>query len=70
MKLNPLEQFAAEPSRQSSQAPTSAAGTGALISLIIAAMISGLFAGFFLTYQMSVTRGLAIVDDQTYVRAF
>lgn len=30
----------------------------------------GLAAGFFFTYQISVTRGLAIVDDGVYVESF
>lgn len=33
-------------------------------------VLVGLAAGFFFTYQVSVTRGLAIVDDANYVSAF
>jgi uncharacterized membrane protein len=36
----------------------------------VAVVLSGLFAGFFLTYTMSVQLGLAQVDDLTYVRTF
>ncbi len=35
-----------------------------------ATTLAGLAAGFFFTYQISVTRGLAIVDDGTYVQSF
>lgn len=35
-----------------------------------AVLASGLSAGFFLTYAISVTRGLAVVDDLTYVTTF
>lgn len=40
------------------------------IALTTAATLAGLSAGFFFTYQISVTRGLAIVDDETYVQTF
>ena len=43
---------------------------GAVAALNAATMLVGLFAGFFYTYQFSVVRGLAVVDDQTYVVAF
>jgi uncharacterized membrane protein len=36
----------------------------------VAVIGTGLAAGFFYTYQVSVTRGLARVDDQTYVATF
>lgn len=36
----------------------------------LAVLASGLSAGFFLTYAISVTRGLAVVDDLTYVTTF
>ena len=42
----------------------------AQISLIVAVFLTGLFAGFFVTYEISVTRGLAEVDDLTYVETF
>lgn len=42
----------------------------ARLAIGIAALLSGLFAGFFVTYQVSVTRGLAEVDDETYVQTF
>lgn len=45
-------------------------GSGAAASLAIATTLAGLSAGFFFTYQISVTRGLAIVDDTTYVESF
>ncbi len=38
---------------------------------VVASTITvGLAAGFFFTYQVSVTRGLAIVDDRSYVETF
>ncbi len=37
---------------------------------ILATTLAGMSAGFFFTYQISVIRGLAIVDDETYVRTF
>lgn len=39
-------------------------------SLIASTITVGLAAGFFFTYQISVTRGLAIVDDRAYVETF
>jgi uncharacterized membrane protein len=36
----------------------------------LAVVGTGMAAGFFYTYQVSVTRGLARVDDQTYVATF
>lgn len=38
--------------------------------LVLATLATGLSAGFFVTYQISVTRGLALVDDATYVATF
>jgi uncharacterized membrane protein len=38
--------------------------------LIVAIILAGLAAGFFVTYSISVTPGLAVVDDTTYVSAF
>lgn len=40
------------------------------IALTVATVLTGLFAGFFLTYSASVVLGLAQVDDITYVRSF
>jgi hypothetical protein len=40
------------------------------IALSVATILTGLFAGFFLTYSASVVLGLAQVDDVTYVRSF
>ena len=40
------------------------------LSLIIATIATGLSAGFFFTYQASVTMGLAEVDAETYVATF
>lgn len=37
--------------------------------LLLATIATGLVAGFFYAYHVSVTRGLAIVDDATYVEA-
>lgn len=37
---------------------------------VAATVLSGLFAGFFLTYAMSVVIGLSRVDDSTYVTTF
>ena len=63
---------------QAAGGPATATGSGsagtplALLrqSLLIATTIAtGLMAGFFYTYHVSVTRGLAIVDDATYVEA-
>jgi uncharacterized membrane protein len=36
-------------------------------SLALAVLATGLSAGFFVTYAISVSRGLARVDDETYV---
>lgn len=47
-----------------------AAITPQRIVLTAATTLAGLSAGFFFTYQISVTRGLAIVDDTTYVQTF
>lgn len=41
-----------------------------LATTVLATITVGLSAGFFSTYQWSVTRGLARVDDATYVQAF
>ena len=40
------------------------------VALTVATVLTGLFAGFFLTYSASVVLGLAQVDDLTYVRSF
>ena len=37
---------------------------------VFATVLTGLSAGFFYAYESSVTRGLAEVDDLTYVRTF
>ena len=37
---------------------------------VAATVLAALFAGFFVTYQISVIRGLALVDDMTYVQTF
>jgi uncharacterized membrane protein len=37
------------------------------VALALAIVATGLAAGFFYAYDVSVTRGLAIVDDRTYV---
>lgn len=42
----------------------------AALALAVATTLTGLFAGFFLTYSASVVLGLAQVDDVTYVRSF
>jgi len=42
----------------------------AAVALAVATVLTGLFAGFFLTYSASVVLGLAQVDDVTYVRSF
>ena len=39
-------------------------------SLPVATLLAGLFAGFFVAYEISVTRGLAEVDDMTYIQTF
>lgn len=44
--------------------------TANTIVLLAATLVVGLAAGFFWTYQVSVIRGLAIVDDDTYVETF
>jgi uncharacterized membrane protein len=38
------------------------------VLLILTTLATGLSAGFFVTYAISVTRGLARVDDATYVQ--
>lgn len=40
------------------------------IVLLIATILAGLSAGFFYTYETSVTLALADVDDSTYVKTF
>ena len=40
------------------------------ITLVLATILAGLSAGFFFTFQISVTRGLAIVGDTTYLTTF
>ena len=40
------------------------------LTLVAATVLAGLAAGFFWTYEASVTRGLAVVDDTTYVHTF
>jgi uncharacterized membrane protein len=42
----------------------------ARVVLLAGAALAGLAAGFFVSYSISVTRGLALVDDETYVAAF
>lgn len=44
--------------------------SAARVSLILATVLTGLSAGFFFTYQASVTLGLAEVDHRTYVATF
>lgn len=44
--------------------------TGRRVVLLVAVFLTGLSAGFFFTYEASVTRGLAEVDDNTYVATF
>ena len=44
--------------------------TPSRITLLIAVILCGLSAGFFYTYEASVTLGLADVDDETYVATF
>jgi uncharacterized membrane protein len=67
------------PSAASSASPpdgmTAPTSTGRPVELLrtwvtaIATMLAGLLAGFFVTYTISVTRGLAITRDATYVEA-
>jgi uncharacterized membrane protein len=47
---------------------TITSGFAARLLLAMATLSSGLIAGFFYAYEVSVTRGLALVDDQTYVQ--
>lgn len=42
----------------------------ARVALLVALVLCGLSAGFFYTYESSVTPGLAGVDDTTYVLTF
>lgn len=44
-------------------------GTALVVALasLLATVAAGLAAGFFYAYAVSVTRGLAVVDDRTYV---
>ncbi|MDJ0767862.1 MAG: DUF1772 domain-containing protein [Ilumatobacter sp.] len=44
--------------------------SAARVTLAVATLLVGLAAGFFFTYEASVTLGLAEVDDVTYVRTF
>ncbi len=44
--------------------------TPARVVLVVATILTGLSAGFFFTYEASVTLGLAEVDDVTYVTTF
>ena len=50
--------------------PEHQTSTAASVALMLATVLSGLFAGFFLTYSASVQLGLARVDALTYVRTF
>lgn len=45
-------------------------GRQAAVAMTAATVLTGLFAGFFLTYSASVVLGLGQVDDITYVRSF
>lgn len=38
------------------------------VLLVVATLVLGLSAGFFVTYQISVMPGLSLVDDLTFVR--
>jgi len=40
------------------------------LMLVLSTVLTGLAAGFFATYQYSVTRALARVDDVVYVKTF
>jgi len=40
------------------------------LTLVLSTVLTGLAAGFFATYQYSVTRALTGVDDVVYVKAF
>lgn len=53
----------------STLAPRLRGGVARLI-LLIALLLAGLSAGFFYTYEVSVTRGLAEVGDPAYVETF
>lgn len=44
--------------------------TARSVSVAASTVCVGLAAGFFFAFQISVTRGLAITDDVTYVNAF
>lgn len=44
--------------------------SGPRLTLLAATVFVGLSAGFFFTYEVSVTLGLAEVDDTTYVETF
>ncbi len=50
--------------------PTPAVTPVAKVALLIATVLVGLSAGFFFTYEASVTLGLAQVGDQAYVETF
>ncbi|MFK8023111.1 MAG: DUF1772 domain-containing protein [Ilumatobacter sp.] len=49
---------------------TAAGAAHGPFSLAVALTLTGLFAGFFVTYSVSVVLGLARVDDITYVTTF
>ena len=56
------------PARQSATAATTRLDPATTV-LVIATTLVGLSAGFFHAYESSVTRGLALIDDVSYVAA-
>ena len=50
--------------------PTAAEAMSGRVALLGATLLAGLSAGFFWTYEVSVTLGLAEVDDAAYVQTF
>lgn len=51
-------------------APAHPATPAARAALVAALVVAGLHAGFFLTYEISITPALALVEDLTYVTTF
>ena len=59
-----------QPSRADGRHRTSLTKNVHIPVLAAAQLLSGLFAGFFVTYQISIIRAFARIDDPTYVLAF
>lgn len=62
--------FTADAVAASAQAAPAAYSLIRLSGIALAVLLAGLSAGFFVTYSISVTRGLAVVGDPAYVETF